>query len=713
MSVSGSVRAEEPRHSPSSASPHDTVSPLVEVAFLDRDGVIEWVNSAWDDFCRQNGGDPRRAGVGVSYLAACDAAGDDPGAAAVAAAIRTALGGELAAPVTVRIPCDSPTESRWFDVLISPRDDIEGNPVGASVSLAAAAAPRRAPTAARPGARNSELTFPDVPRLELEQLIEQMTERAQDVLRAQGRLRALIKANAIVIGDLNLRVALRHIAEAARELGEARYAALGVVSDDGSLEEFVPVGMDEATETKIGRLPRGLGLLGHLIRHPEPLRLADISRHPSAVGFPPGHPLMTSFLGVPIRIQESVVGILFLAGSHRGEFTAEDEQLVTSLAASAAVAIRNARLYEESERRRRWQQISTETAQLLFSDAIDRRPIEIVLDQAMRAADGDAAELALIGDDERVIVDAAVGDPIQEDGPPPHLDVSAAAPVLREGKPVLVEDSVALTDPVASRWSRLGSVLIVPITTTSGAQGALSVARRAGRPRFRRADLDDLTEFARDAGVALELRRARADREGMALIGEHDRIAADLHDHVIQELFSTGMGLQAMVHDLGRPDQQARILGFVEDLDATIRRIRTTIFRLDRHRESSTSLQQDLLAIVEQERAALGFSVNVDFSGPLDVIVPLRLHEDVCAVVRESLSNVARHARATAAWLKVTAGRDVITIDVVDNGVGSDDDEYGRGLRDLRERARAHRGDLLIRPGDEGGTQLTWNARTD
>jgi GAF domain-containing protein len=487
---------------PRGAGPAEIVSPMVEVAFLDRAGVIEWVNGAWDEFCRQNGGDPSRVGVGVSYLSVCDAAADDPAAAAVGEAIRTAIGGELASPVTVQIACDSPSAARWFDVLIAPRDDVEGNLVGASVSLAVSTAPEHA--------------------------------RAPGVLRAQDRLRALIRAIDIVTGDLTLHVLLRHLAEAARELGEARYAGVRIEAGDGAPETSVAVGIDDDPDDARG----------------------DISGH----------------LSVPIRLRETELGVISLARSRRGGFNNEDEQLVIALATSAAVAIRNAHRYEHAERRRHWQEAATATAQALIVDVAD--PAEVVLEHARRAADGDRAELARLGDDDRVYVEATVGDAGEVPGPPVRLDDSPAGPVLREGTPVHVEDA---TSAVPS-GDRSGSMLVVPITSACGRPGALSVARRAGRARFDGGELDHLTEFARQAGHALELHRARAGRERSTLIEEHDRIAAALHDRVIPDLFATGIGLQAMVHDLDRPDQRARILQLVEDVDATIRHIRTTVY---------------------------------------------------------------------------------------------------------------------------------------
>jgi signal transduction histidine kinase len=554
-----------------------------------------------------------------------------------------------------------------------------------------------------------DLTFPDVPQLELEQVIEQMTARAHNVLRAQGRLRALLRANAMVAADLSLPVVLRHIVEAARELVDARYAALGVVARNATLEQFVHTGMDAELIARIGALPRGRGLLGHLISHPEPVRVADLRQHPAAVGFPAGHPPMGSFLGVPIRVRDEVFGNLYLTDSRHGEFSLEDEQLVIALAASAGIAIQNARLYEDSERRRRWQAISTETTQLMFTSSL-QRPLETVLRQAMKAAAGDLALLGLADGADLVRVEAAVGALAENMNVPLPMAVSVAAPVLLEGKPVLIEDYPAVSKAGPVLATSIGSVIIAPLTTAVGEQAALTVGRLAGRPRFIQADLDQLVDFAHHAGVALELDRARADREQLQQLEDHDRIAADLHDHVIQELFATGMGLQGLVHGLDRPEHRTRVLDYVDRIDATIRRIRTSIFQLHHPTRDEASLQQRVLEILEQERPALGFSAHIEFSGLIDLAVTTELREDACAVVREALSNIAKHAHASAAVLHLAVAGDLLTIQVTDNGRGIGIPGRSSGLANLGRRAVGHGGNLEVSQPAAGGTRLSWTA---
>ncbi len=218
------------------------------------------------------------------------------------------------------------------------------------------------------------LRFPDQPRLELDQLLAQLVDRAQEVMATQGRLRGLLAADQLIVADLALPAVLRHIAEAARELIGARYAALGVIGPDGGLSEFIHVGMPEEAVSEIGHLPEGKGVLGALIEDPHPIRLANIADDPRSSGFPPAHPPMTSFLGVPIRVRNEIFGNLYLTESARGRFSEEDEELARALAATAAVAVENARLYEAAQSRGEWLRASAAiTRELLAVDPADLR----------------------------------------------------------------------------------------------------------------------------------------------------------------------------------------------------------------------------------------------------------------------------------------------------------------------------------------------------
>ena len=248
--------------------------------------------------------------------------------------------------------------------------------------------------------------------MELEEVIDQLTARAQDVLAAQGRLRQLLRANAGIVGDLSLPMVLRQIVTSAQDLVQARFAALGVVRD-GVLEEFIHTGMDAELVERIGQLPQGEGILGLLIDHPQPVRLDDLTQHRQTVGFPDGHPPMRSFLGVPIRVRDRVFGNLYLTESVNGSFSVDDEQLVTALAATAGVAIANARLFEETEQQRRWLSASSELTQRLFEGSRES-PLELVLRYAVLGAQADSAAFVLSVEGGGLRVAAATGLPSED-----------------------------------------------------------------------------------------------------------------------------------------------------------------------------------------------------------------------------------------------------------------------------------------------------------
>ena len=422
------------------------------------------------------------------------------------------------------------------------------------------------------------LTFPDAPRLALEETLRALTSQAADVLATQGRLRALLRATAAFSGDLDLHLVLRHVVEAARELVGARYAALGVVRD-GTLVDFVHSGMNPDTVARIGEPPKGLGLLGQLIEHPEPLRLRALEEHPSSVGFPEHHPPMRSFLGVPIRVRDEVFGNLYLTDSANGEFTDEDEQLVTALAHSAATAIANSGVHTEVQEQRRWLSASTLLIQDLFEGG--ESATAQVARHAVLGADADLAAITVPGDDPGTLrVDAAAGTltdqlPLQ----PITIDGSHAGAVFTTGAPRLIHDYGSTLEDGGS--TMLGPLVIVPLQARDEVIGTLSVARLANRPAFTESDVEHLSLFAAHAGLALELDRSRSDQELMSLLLDRDRIAAELHDDVITELFSVGMGLQGLA---GRVESDsvvhARVLQMAEALDATIHRIRATVYSL-------------------------------------------------------------------------------------------------------------------------------------
>ncbi|MFG1644122.1 GAF domain-containing protein [Amycolatopsis sp. NPDC049252] len=544
------------------------------------------------------------------------------------------------------------------------------------------------------------LPFPDLPRMELEKLLGDVAARAQDVLATQGRLRALLRAHAMVASDLSLQVVLQHIVTAARELVESRYAALGVIGEHGLLDEFVHTGMDAELIERIGDLPRGRGILGLLTRRPEPIRLTDLNSHPDAAGFPPNHPPMDSFLGVPVRIRDRIFGNLYLTGSVNGEFSAEDEQLAVALAATAGVAIDNARRFDESERRRTWLTASTEITQRLFAGD-DDHPLDLVLRHAQDGASADFATLVLVTDAGRLEVTAAIGVLAEHVlGTVADLDGSLAGQVVRSGIPRLTDDYSAAG--FAELPVRLGSVVVVPLSAGERVMGALSVGRLAGRRGFTEADMGHLAGFASHAGVAIELQRARADQQAVRIVDEHDRIGSSLNEHVSGKLHAVATGLQGLASASTRPAVRDRLTSYIAVLDDTIGRIQATVYDLDPRSYGTENLRERLLTVIDTAGSVLGFDVETSFVGSL-AAVPLSIIDDAVAIVEDALSVITRQADATAVEIQISILSELLTVDVVDNG-----GKPAAAATPASSRRRCGTGTLGRSTGTDGSTRLTW-----
>ncbi len=561
----------------------------------------------------------------------------------------------------------------------------------------------------------AELQFPDLPKLELDQLIEQLVDRARGVQHAQGRLRALLRAIELITGELGLEAVLRHVVEAATALAGARYGALGVIGHDGTLEQFIHVGIPADRVAEIGQLPQGKGLLGVLISDPRPVRLAHLGQDPRSAGFPPGHPRMDSFIGVPVRVRGQVFGNLYLTESTTGQFSVEDEELVRSLAVAAGTAISNARLYRDSQVQQRWLSASAEiSAQLLADSGED--PLHTIARRAHEIAVADVVTVSLVAPGgEDMVVEVAVGSRADElVGRRFARGELLVGKALDDRSPQLLGVSAGALQQQSHLASVLevGPVLVIPLAGASRALGALTIARRAGRPGFTAADLAMASGFAGQASVALELAEARSEAQRLVLLEDRDRIARDLHDHVIQQLFAIGLSLEGAATRAEADDQVADLLHRrVEDIDRTIRQIRTSIFELRGPLGAAREgVRQRVLALAGELSPVLGFAPHVAFAGAVDAVIQGSLADDVEACVREALTNVGRHAEASTASVDVEATAQTVTVSVLDDGRGIGDTTRSSGLANLRARAERRGGSFDVGTVAAGGTHLIWKA---
>jgi len=556
---------------------------------------------------------------------------------------------------------------------------------------------------------------PALPHLRLDDLLAELQGRVEAVVATRDRVHGLLEAVVAVGGDLELEAVLRRIVEAAVTLADARYGALGVVGEDGQLADFIPVGVDEAAIAQIDHWPEGRGLLGLLIKDPHPLRLAEIATHPQSSGFPEGHPPMRTFLGVPVRIRDEVYGNLYLTEKRGGvAFDEDDEILVTALAAAAGVAIENARLFEAARRQQRWLQASAEVTGRLLGGAEVGEVLEFVTQRTLEMTGADLVVLALPNAERsQLTVRHAAGAGAQQAlGLELPVEGSLSGQVLATGLAVTVADF--RHDQRVAKAARdnldLGPAIVFPLGGSGNVRGVLTVGRHPGSLPLTPAAVELVTTFAAQAGIALELAEHRADAERLAVFEDRDRIARDLHDLVIQRLYASGMKLQGTIPLISRPDAADRASSVVDDLDATIRDIRGTIFSLQaRGSTDQPALRAQIAEVVQEMAEPLGMSAALQLEGRLDSHIPVSIGEDLLHALREAVSNAARHGQATRVEVTVQADAD-LALTVRDNGTGIKGTSRRSGLANLARRAEHHGGTLTVCPADGGGTELCWRA---
>jgi signal transduction histidine kinase len=513
--------------------------------------------------------------------------------------------------------------------------------------------------------------------------------------RLTGSARALLDAVVAISSDLDLDNVLQRIVESACGITGARYGALGVVGNNGGLVHFVTTGVTAEEHAAIGDLPRGHGILGLLIEHPQPLRLKHLQEHPQSYGFPPNHPQMDSFLGVPVRIRGTVFGNLYLTEkADQEDFTAEDEELVVALASAAGFVIENARAYAQSERRRLWLEAAAQIMEALQPPVDVDEALRTVAVNARRVSGARAVAIVqrLDADDEVVACD---GKPIEQ--------LARLVRELRE----LIARAATPGEVVLVPQGAEQTVVLVPFRTHLAAAGVLLVILDAGRGSLEPEEAELVASFADQASLALDRAQAISDRAELAIVTDRDRIARDLHDLVIQRLFATGLQLQGARRFAVRQEVKDRLDAAVADLDVTIRDIRSTIFELQNPRR--VSLRADIKGIAEEYGPVLGFSPTVRSGGPVDTAVSQELGEQILAVLREALSNVARHAGASEAVVEVEVAGDDVILRVTDDGKGLPAHRTREsGLRNVRRRAAEMGGAVYLQQRRPHGTVLEW-----
>ncbi|WP_024287849.1 GAF domain-containing sensor histidine kinase [Cellulomonas sp. KRMCY2] len=560
-----------------------------------------------------------------------------------------------------------------------------------------------------------------------------MTSRGTD--HHDGSLAAadLLQAALGLASDLDLPTVLHRFVAASADLTGARFAAINVLDARGRSTTFVHTGVDDRLAALLGRPPHAIGVLGSIPSHGT-LRLDDLVHHPTFKGFPAHHPPMGSFLGTAVRVRDRVFGYLYLS-EKAGGFTDEDDEIVITLAAAAAVAIQNAQMYAESKRREHWLQAGQQITTMLLSGAEEEDVLAQIAASSREVAGADTAALVLpsVADTwvmeivDGVGADELMGTVMPHDG--------RARTVLRDGNGLVVDSLSRSRAMRVDAMRQFGPALYAPMQSDGRGVGVLVLLRRVGSAPFGPNDLATAESYAAQAALALVLAEARHAQDIAALLDERERIARDLHDLAIQQLFATGMQLETVRRRAARGVDPSELTGIVEDaldnVDSTVRQIRSIVHAL-RDPDASAPLAERLRREASLARTGLGFApslvIIVDHrvldsveafdgdAGVLDDRVGEDMADDVVAVVREGLANAARHARATAVAVRVELQGDgpagSVVVEVEDDGSGLPPARDRKsGTDNLAARARRHGGTFTLGATSSGrGTLLTWQA---
>lgn len=547
-------------------------------------------------------------------------------------------------------------------------------------------------------------------------LIDDMRERS-DTFAAREQLEQLVHVLVRIGSDLDLDATLRQVVTAGMELAQAPFGALAVRRPDGSLARFVHEGIDADTVRRIGRLPEGKGVLGAPIEQGRALRLDDLTAHPAAVGYPAHHPPMRALLGVPITLRGNIFGTLYLADDRpTRSFTEADEIVAKAVAIRAAVAIDNAQLFARVRTSADWMSASREiTTALLAEHDPHPQPLEMIAEKLLGLTDAEQAIVLVPADHElpadeinALVVATAVGPNAEEViGQWVPVEDSTTGGVFRSGTAVITESFQHPITSFTDGGQRSG--IVMPLRADNTVLGVIAVTRNKDQTPFDTNHLELVGDFARHAAIALTLAAGREQARDLAVLGDRERIAQDLHDQVIQRLFVIGLDLQGTMARAHSPVVVERLNHTTDELQATIDDIRRTIFQLNSPAVQGHGFRQRIHDVVADLTENRDITTSVRMSGPLTA-VGSDLAEHAEAVIVEAISNAVRHSGADHLSLAVTVA-DELGIEVVDDGRGIPADNQRRsGLANLHRRAEQVGGTCEIASPPGGGTRLRWTA---
>ncbi|HSQ16238.1 MAG TPA: GAF domain-containing sensor histidine kinase [Anaerolineales bacterium] len=543
----------------------------------------------------------------------------------------------------------------------------------------------------------------------------------------EARLVALHRASMVLVSDLSLDSVLERIVHLAREQAGARYAALGVLDEQGALERFIPVGMTAEEMRQMGHPPLGLGLLGAIHQEGTTLRVADISKDERRVGFPPHHPAMTSFLGVPILSGSQVLGQIYLTDKEDyPEFTQDDERVIETLAAYAAVAIGNARMYEDLlsrdkavTQRNRDLALLNAVGEMLASTLNEDEILEKTLAQVMEYLQVEAGEIFLASDDGQSLMLAMHrGEAAEAFWTKERFEIGEGfiGIAAETGKPVVTtcpeRDTRYLRLAVIEAGFRC--IACIPLVARGSVVGVMSIATRSDC-RMDQRELGLLSAIGTWAGITIENARLAQQARRVAVLEERERIGMDLHDGIIQSIYAVGLALDyARMSIKEDPEEaQVKIEQAIGGLNRTIRDIRSYIMDLRPRQFRGEDLMEGLQRLVEEFRA--NTELTLELTGPDDgqVVLPTTHATALFHICQEALANIAKHAGANQASIDLWTAPGRALLEISDDGQGFDlrkmSVTLGHGLANMHTRAHKVGGDVEVtsEPG-KGTTVLAW-----
>jgi signal transduction histidine kinase len=513
----------------------------------------------------------------------------------------------------------------------------------------------------------------------------------------------------------HLETTLHEVVRAAVDHVGAVFGALGVLTDDGRrLDRLVVVGADPQEATRISAYATRQ-TVHQFVSTPAVLRWDQLDIDPDRFGFPPGHPARGPFLAVPVRIAGALFGNLYLTQKSTAQpFTSTDVEVVQALAGVAGLAIGNARAAEQAERGRRQFQAGTEIVTSLLSGAGEDDVLRAMADRVLELADADVAGVLCPTDDEGVLVVSAAAGVESSDLEGVRIPLAAThvGNVHRSRMPAVIDDVAA--DPVLGTHAEvaveitrgLGPGLMIPFDQPP-THGMVVAMRRRGRQPFEVGPHHPLVAFVTRTALALELARSQARERRLQRQADRDRIARDLHDHVVQRIFATVLSLDRLSRSLeaSQPGIASRLGRTIDELEATIAEIRAAIFELNEDDVTAPSVRGRLSDVVRMVTEGSPLRRDLRLRGALDDL-PREIVPDLVAVVRELVSNVVRHAAATRVTVSIDVG-DEVRVVVTDDGTGLPEVHARSGLANLADRAERRGGRLVVSSGP-AGTEVRW-----